>query len=78
VTRRSSVGWLRSDTTEFSRANRKWRYIYDGVKNGEKCRTRRMENSKKAIFKCAYSELQGHVVRHVIAPMYLVVKHSGI
>jgi hypothetical protein len=45
----------------------------DSIKNGETCRTRRMENSKKTTFKRAYSEMQGHV----IAAMYLVVKHSG-
>lgn len=55
--------------TEFRRVN--------SIKNGETWRTRGMENSKNATFKSAYSERQGHVVRHVIAPMYLVVKHSG-
>jgi hypothetical protein len=51
---------------------------FDSIKNGAACRKRRMENSKKAIFKYPYSELRGHVVRHVIASMYLKVKHSGI
>ena len=54
------------------------RTVYGSIKNGAACRTRRMENSKKVTFDCAYRELQGHAVSHVIFPMYLKVKHSAI